>query len=160
MLYLVKQAEKRPTQTEEKKRRALAKGLTETRVRLRELRKQVKEQEAIFEKNARALELLTKSLARNIYPDVPEPSIKPTLFGDGLPSTCGIYFLWDHGIVKYVGQSTRLSGRVRLNSHHRLKETDLISYVEIPKDFLVWAECYYIGILRPTQNGGTPSNHG
>jgi len=160
MLYLVKPVEERPPQTDGRKRKTLAKGLTETRIRLRELRKQVKEQEALFEKNARALELLAKSLARSIYPNVPEPSIKPTLFGDGLPSTCGIYFLWDHGIVKYVGQSTTLSGRVRLSSHHRLKETDLISYVEIPKDELVWAECYYIGILRPTRNGGTPSNHG
>lgn len=160
MLYLVKPVEERPPQTEGKKRKTLAKGLTETRVRLRGLRKQVKEQEALFEKNARALELIAKSLARDTYPDVPKPSIRPTLFGDGLPSTSGIYFLWEHGIVKYVGQSTRLSDRVRLNSHRRLSETDLISYIEIPKDELVWAECYYIGILRPTRNGGTPSNHG
>ena len=99
------------------------------------------------------------------YPPVPAPTISPTPDGSGLPNESGIYFLWEMGCkVEYVGQSVRLSGRVRTGinggGHYRIKDGDMISYILIPKTELTYAECFYIALCRPTRNGGTPCGSG
>lgn len=93
------------------------------------------------------------------YPDPPPGIIRPTAEGIGVPATSGIYFVWENGIIDYVGQSINMNNRVRLYSHGVICETDLLSFVPIEKDELIWAECYYIGILRPKRNRGTPLGH-
>lgn len=74
-----------------------------------------------------------------------------------LPELSGIYFLWKNGVVEYVGQSTNIRKRVTLGSHHRLTSEHTISFVLFPKEDLLWAECWYIGVCRPRLNVGTPS---
>lgn len=85
----------------------------------------------------------------------PNPNLIPSKEGDGLPHTSGIYFLWLDGRVDYVGKSSRLSGRLRLGSHHVLSEAHRISYVYVEHDLLDWAEPWYIGLCRPNKNLGT-----
>lgn len=91
------------------------------------------------------------------YPPVPTPTIKPTIEGTDIPEESGIYFIWSGQKLKYVGQSINLSRRLRLENHHKLEESDLISFVLIPKHLLLYAECFYIGAMKPTSNGGTPN---
>lgn len=93
------------------------------------------------------------------YPAVPPPSIVPHREGLNLPTEPGIYFLWLGDTIDYVGQSVRLSHRLRLGLHHVLKEDYLISYVLLEKRLLTWAECYYIGLLRPIRNFGDSAYH-
>lgn len=85
------------------------------------------------------------------YPDPPPGIIRPTTMGIGVPSTSGIYFVWENGDVVYIGQSINMSDRVRLK-HDSILANDLLSFVPMGKDELDWAECYYIGILKPKRN--------
>ena len=93
------------------------------------------------------------------YPDVPPPMVEINTEGEGLPSTSGIYFIWDNGIIVYVGQSIKLSQRLRLYGHHAIKSGEWISYVEIEKYDLHFAESYYIGTVRPIRNFGLTGSH-
>ena len=111
---------------------------------LAELRKQLRE--------------MTIRVSTNDYPQVPEPTIRPSYYGEDLPAEPGIYFLWRHDTVEYVGKSVRLSSRVRLG-HHILMKSHKISYVLIEREMLDWAEAYYIGILRPFKNFGRSAAH-
>lgn len=88
----------------------------------------------------------------NHYPMVPPGTILPTRNGEGLPYCSGIYFLWSGETVEYVGKSTNISRRLRLPRHSYLREDDLISFIPFKQDVLDWAECYYIGLLRPPRN--------
>lgn len=70
-----------------------------------------------------------------------------------LPRTSGIYFFWFAESVYYVGQATVLANRC---GAHRI---DFIpgagvSFIEFPISELDFAECYYIGTLRPRANFG------
>lgn len=94
-----------------------------------------------------------------VYPAPPPPHLAPTDFGHGLPDVSGIYFLWKDGVVEYVGKSEKLNQRVVLKSHHRLREHHTISFVLIDKQDLNWAECWYIGVLRPKLNFGKNAHH-
>jgi hypothetical protein len=133
-------------------RKILAENLSSGRKRLRELNKQ------IIDREQRLEHIRTIIIHENtMYPQVTPPSITPTPEATGLPVTSGIYFIWENNVIEYVGQSTNLNARLRLYSHNRIQETDMISFVEIPKHMLTWAECFYIGILHPTRNGGTPA---
>ena len=93
------------------------------------------------------------------YESVPAPTITPHKEGQGLPEESGVYFLWDGGIVDYVGRANRLCARLKLGSHHVLKDGHRISYILMPRRELTWAECYYIGITRPKQNFGRHATH-
>lgn len=95
-----------------------------------------------------------KRFVPNEYPDPPPGVIKPTAEGIGVPVASGIYFVWENGIVTYVGQSVNMNSRVRLNNHQAIYKSDLLSFVPFEKDELVWAECYYVGMLRPKRNRG------
>lgn len=97
-----------------------------------------------------------KRFVPNEYPDPPPGVIRPTPEGIGLPATSGIYFVWENGIVAYVGQSIKMNNRLRLNDHQAIYKSDFLSFIPFEKDELVWAECYYIGMLRPKRNRGTP----
>lgn len=98
-----------------------------------------------------------KRFVPNEYPDPPPGVIKPTAEGIGVPVASGIYFVWENGIVAYVGQSVNMNSRVRLNNHQAIYKSDLLSFVPFKKGELVWAECYYIGMMKPPRNRGTPT---
>lgn len=88
------------------------------------------------------------------YPAAPLPHLEPHRKGSGLPAVPGIYFLWHGDVVEYVGKSRCLSERVRLGPHHVLKHYHRISLLPWEESELAWAECYYIGVLRPAANFG------
>jgi hypothetical protein len=92
------------------------------------------------------------------YPNVPPPIIEVSKYPDTIPSCSGIYFAWVNGIVEYVGQSINLLSRCRIG-HHRLLEGDKLSWVEIDRAQLNFAESYYIGILKPIRNFGAKAGH-
>lgn len=92
------------------------------------------------------------------YPDVPAGRLQPSKDGAGLPETSGIYFLWSDDTVEYVGQSIKLCNRVRIG-HDRLRKDHLISFVAVESRDLDWAECWYIGALRPRLNFGSRAKH-
>jgi uncharacterized membrane protein len=94
-----------------------------------------------------------------LYPPPPLPELAPSDMGNGLPEESGIYFLWREGVIEYVGLSIRLNQRVRLGVHHILTDKHSISYVLIDRHDLTWAECWYIGSLRPQLNFGRNAHH-
>lgn len=93
--------------------------------------------------------------------DLPWPSVPAdnrralSLKGDNMPNAAGIYFLWEKSTVVYVGQSINLSGRVRLNHDKAqfIKNAE-VTFIEIPREDLNFAECFYIGVLKPRLNFG------
>jgi len=93
------------------------------------------------------------------YPSAPFPSIEPSEKGDHLPPKSGIYIIWNHGNPVYVGQSQNLKLRCNLQNHKKLKEKDVISFIEIPVEDLDFAECFYIGTLKPVRNFGLKARH-
>lgn len=93
------------------------------------------------------------------YPPVPQPMIAPTLGGRGLPDAPGVYFVWDDDVVVYVGQSRSLCRRAKISGHYKILAHHMLSYVLLPQAELTWAECYYIGVLRPIKNFGTHASH-
>lgn len=96
-----------------------------------------------------------------VWPSVPlQPRLSPTLDGAGLPEASGIYFVWESGMtLAYVGQATVLSNRVCLRKHKHLRSTDEITYIIIPLIDLYYAEQFYIGLLKPSRNGGQRLPH-
>lgn len=94
------------------------------------------------------------------YPPVPGPFVDAHPDGLGIPPISAIYFLWiGEIVVAYVGQSKNIANRLRLGSHHALRENDKISYIPFPKEQLVWAECYYMSVLRPLRNVTRPQSY-
>lgn len=94
-------------------------------------------------------------LTGSLYPAAPVPEITPHEDGFGLPEVSGIYFLWaEDGTLDYVGQSIKLNQRLRLGNHHILRGDHKISFLIFDQQNLTWAECYYIGILKPRLNFG------
>ena len=93
------------------------------------------------------------------YPGVPIPTDSPQECVDALPSSAGIYFLWNGKTIEYVGQAKRLCDRVKLGSHHVLTEEHMVSFICVKLHELTWAECYYIGITRPMLNFGKMAAH-
>ena len=93
------------------------------------------------------------------YPAVPAAAFIPKKYGYGLPSSPGIYFLWLNDTVEYVGRANKLCDRLNLGGHHVLREDHRISFVLLPIKELTWAECWYIGMLRPKRNFGVSASH-
>jgi hypothetical protein len=131
-------------------RTQLAKELLQARARLSALRSRIT-----------ALQFCeTTAEANNKYPSPPAPTVRAHKDGVGLPSGSGIYFLWNEGQIAYVGQSICLIKRLRLGNHHAMIDGDEISYVEMEREKLTWAECFYLGALSPPRNfGGSASHH-
>lgn len=87
------------------------------------------------------------------YPPVPQPTIAPSRDGDGLPAACGVYFFWREGRVEYVGKSVNIKGRARVGRGHlALADHHRISFILVDAAVLNFAECFYIGVLRPVLN--------
>lgn len=171
----------------DRKRVAIADGVSNDHVKLRAAVEQERQQwvdDRLARRKALALEFRTaratlraiqrrsgrleqeekQALARLLsendrYPAVPTSKVRPHKDGVGLPDTPGIYFLWKGNIIDYVGKSIRLSGRVKLGSHHVLQPGHEVSFVEIPERELTWAECHYIGLLKPLANFGAAASH-
>jgi len=95
--------------------------------------------------------ILARHFISNGYRKIPTPTIVPTFEGIGLPDRPGIYFVFNGGILMYVGQSNCIQRRARLG-HGKIFETDLLSYLECPIDALNFVECFYIGIGQPWRN--------
>lgn len=112
----------------------------------------LREQERCARESLAALQRVAIHLSEFQYPSVPEPFLNPTKQGDGLPNRSGIYFLWHEGAIMYVGQSVNLRNRVRL-SHNQMLPGDRVSFVEIDRGLLNYAEPFYIGLVRPARNG-------
>jgi len=88
------------------------------------------------------------------YPEVPNGRFPATEDGVGLPGSPGVYFVWENAsAIVYVGQSVRLSQRAT-TKHENIMSEDWISFVEIPRADLLYAEAFYIGVCRPRRNFG------
>lgn len=142
------------TAERKRKRKCLADELRDGRRRLRELQARVTTAEYTV---ARAQALVRHD--GQPYPAVPPASLTPHKEGAGLPAEPGVYFLWRGDIIEYVGKSRRLCGRVKIPGHHVLQTYHRISYVLLEERELTWAECYYIGTLRPAVNFGRMASH-
>lgn len=134
------------------KRAEMAKKLVSARKRLAALQATITDLTASIA-NAKMIR------ANGIYPDIPAPFLVPHKEGHGLPECPGIYFIWRGDVIIYVGQSIKLSGRARLGTHHVLKASHRLSYLCIDPRELTWAECYYIGLTRATENFGQAASH-
>lgn len=85
------------------------------------------------------------------YPAVPPP-MPDAESRNAIPAAPGIYFLWLGEVVDYVGQSLVLRRRLKSGNHHRMAAAHGISFVLIDRSELTWAECWYIGLLKPRLN--------
>lgn len=138
-------------------REFLAEQLVRARARLDILRHTCVKEEAAAA--VRHNGMLPAQITATLYPAPPAAHLAPTDYGQGLPEESGIYFFWRAGVVDYVGQSINLRNRVRLKGHHVLQEDHGISFVLIDRRDLDWAECWYIGALRPQCNFGKRAHH-
>jgi hypothetical protein len=89
------------------------------------------------------------------YPVIPSPDPSTTALPDGP----GIYFLWDGDEVVYVGLALSIAARLRLGAHHVMKPSYRVSWVTVEPEDMAYAECFYIGILRPKRNFATSKEH-
>ena len=150
---------------EEAAKKAVGKEKEEVRknfaLRLISAKRRLKNINAEYEK--KSIELSSKYTPKskdiNGYPEIPNPTDAPTERGENLPYSSGIYFLWEGERIVYVGQSKYLCNRLRLGTHHILKQHHKISFVLIDMKQLTWAECYYIGICKPLLNFGINASH-
>lgn len=93
------------------------------------------------------------------YLPAPPATITPSKEYANVPPAPGVYFLWTGDVCEYVGQASCLSRRLALGSHHVLREHHRISWLLFARSELDWAECYYIGTLRPVLNFGQRAAH-
>jgi hypothetical protein len=81
----------------------------------------------------------------------PEPTF---IFPDEskkIPTSAGVYFLWDRKNVEYVGRAKNLRKRLT-KSHHILKPGHSVSWFELDKKEIISMEYLYIGLLKPKKN--------
>jgi hypothetical protein len=81
----------------------------------------------------------------------PEPTF---IFPDEskkIPTSAGVYFLWDRKNVEYVGRAKNLRRRLT-KSHHILKPGHSVSWFELNKKEIISMEYLYIGLLKPKKN--------
>ena len=73
-----------------------------------------------------------------------------------VPKDNGVYFILNSaGCLKYVGYSQNLQRRVNsYRAHPHLEKGDYLSWLIFDGKDAIFAEAYYIGILRPYANGG------
>lgn len=86
-----------------------------------------------------------------VYPAPPKPML-PVNESCNMPETFGIYFVWRDERIVYVGQSRRLVRRCNSKYHSRIREDEWISWLTLPAHELYFAECFYVGALRPERN--------
>lgn len=88
-----------------------------------------------------------------LYPPVPTEKYPITKHGESLPGSPGVYFIWGCSSqkVEYVGKSRKLSDRVN-TKHFAAEAKDTVSWLSFPVADLVFAEAYYIGVLKPPRN--------
>ena len=84
----------------------------------------------------------------------PPPPICPVSLEMVMPTTSGIYFLWESEVIVYIGQAANFYNRCRLGTHHAMRDGDYISWLEYPLHMLNYAEYFYIGAIRPVRNFG------
>lgn len=65
---------------------------------------------------------------------------------------CGVYFLFRHGVIVYVGQSIDVPVRISQHKIKRDKDFDEYSFIRIPNNKLDSTERYYINAHNPTYN--------
>lgn len=86
------------------------------------------------------------------YPPVPRAACRvdsAELVNADFP---GVYFIWRDSRCVYVGMS-RKSVMVRITkSHAVVRPDDHVSWVAVGPTAVRWAECFYIGCLRPEFN--------
>ena len=104
------------------------------------------EEETLSLRNATAL-------GASRYPEVPGPMWQVASGGSPLPKAPGVYFLWVKGEITYVGQSRNLKSRINFGHGHTGKGAS-VSWLEMPRSELNFAEAFYIGLLRPPGNFG------
>lgn len=124
----------------------VAKGRRRKAVRdLRAAEAMAREAELVIDSSKRYIELAGV---------VSQPPNPPPAFGVYcdlcIPSSPGVYFLWNHSLCVYVGKSVCL--RNRLSCHERVSGETLISYIELPLHEIHLQELYYIWLLRPRLN--------
>jgi hypothetical protein len=81
----------------------------------------------------------------------PEPAF---IFPDEskkIPTSAGVYFLWDRKNVEYVGRAKNLRKRLT-KSHHILQPGHSVSWFELDKKEIISMEYLYIGLLKPKKN--------
>lgn len=148
---------KKTFETEKMARRQYAQRILSARSWLRKL---ISKQTDLSLEFAREYKDITDSrFAHQLYPDPPPPMFPASIEGDCLPEAAGIYFLWCDDKIEYVGKSSNLFNRVKLRTHHRLKKHHMISFLVFEPYEISWAECYYIGTLRPQINFGQNAAH-
>lgn len=110
----------------------------------------------------RSLESFANSFFKSgkTYPPVPVESTpihqlysSAGIKSEILPYASGVYFVWIENEVVYVGQSICLRNRISY-SHECVTSDCELSWLELDKDQLNFAEAFYIGLLRPKFNFG------
>ncbi len=91
-------------------------------------------------------------------PPMPDPGVTAEDVGENneLDGVAAIYFAWESDVVVYVGQTTNLRSRMR--SHHKVKPTHKLSWIELNRSDLSFEECFYIWACRPVLNGTGDGN--
>lgn len=90
-------------------------------------------------------------LRNSPYPPPPIIRISATKCGDDLPECSGVYFVWLGNNCEYVGQSVNIARRANL-SHEKITALDKIGFLLFDRSELLFAESFYIGIMRPQRN--------
>lgn len=85
------------------------------------------------------------------YPPPPTERFKATKSGKDLPADSGVYFVWSGDSCEYVGQSINIANRATLR-HEKIVATDQVGFLCFDRSELLFAESYYIGIMRPQRN--------
>lgn len=99
------------------------------------------------------------SIQNMSYQSIPKPMLEVDRNITGIPNTSGIYFVWSGKVIVYVGQSINLKNRLNPSSHEHINYGDYISYLEIDRSDLQFAEAFFIGLLRPVRNFGQKAHH-
>lgn len=105
----------------------------------------------------RLVNVILWNSAMSDYMDLPEP---PLPFGNLLelsttiPNAPGVYFLWRHERIEYVGRSVKLNNRLT-PSHQALLPSDGISWLEFSKHKICAFEATYIKAFGPLRNSNS-----
>lgn len=95
---------------------------------------------------------MISSSKRSKYPPPPKKSsfVQDGRFAPLLP---GVYFINDeNGEIWYVGKSECI--RSRLAGHPALHQGSSVAWIAFPLEDILFAESYYIGLLKPPGNFG------
>jgi hypothetical protein len=150
-------AEKLVQEHSKESRKIWADKLRSAKIRLNRLQEAHTERSRVISTHAIMNQHMDKDY--HGYPCVPKATTPAAKCNDDFPASPGIYFFWNGEVVEYVGQSINLSNRLKLGHHHVLRTDHVVSFVSVNRPELTWAECYYIGLLRPQLNFGVNASH-